>query len=116
MVAAEAAACGTLPLSAAHSGLAEVTAILAAAVPAEARGWLSFDVSDRAVEAIAERLVAWLRAGPGLRDRTRAALEEVARERFSWEGVADGVVAAAEGRLGDLPRVPSTGHAIDASG
>jgi glycosyltransferase involved in cell wall biosynthesis len=116
MVAAEAAACGTLPLSAAHSGLAEVTAILAAAVPAEARNWLAFEVSGRAVEAIAERVAAWLRAGPDLRRRTRAALEQVARERFSWEGVARGVVAAAQGRLEDLPRVPSTEAAVDASG
>jgi glycosyltransferase involved in cell wall biosynthesis len=116
MVAAEAAACGTLPLSASHSGLAEVTAILAAAIPEEARDWLAFDVDDRAVEAIAERLVAWLRADPDLRRRTRAALEQIARERFSWEGVAAGVVAAAEARLEDLPRVPSTGHAVDASG
>jgi glycosyltransferase involved in cell wall biosynthesis len=116
MVAAEAAACGTLPLSAAHSGLAEVTAILAAAIPEEARDWLAFEVSERSVEAIAERLVAWLRAEPGLRGRTRVALEEVARERFSWEGVARGVVAAAEGRLEALPRVPSTGHVVDASG
>ncbi len=37
MVAAEAAACGALPLSAAHSGLAEVSAILAGAVPEQAR-------------------------------------------------------------------------------
>ena len=116
MVAAEAAACGILPLSAAHSGLAEVTAILAAAVPDEACDWLAFGVDDGAVEAIAERLVAWLRADPDVRRRTRAALEEIARERFSWEGVATGVVAAAEGRLDDLPRVPSTGHAVDASG
>ena len=70
----------------------------------------------QAPEAIAERLVAWLGAEPGLRERTRTALEAVARERFSWEGVARGVVAAAEGRLEDLPRVPSTGHAVDASG
>ena len=34
MVAAEAAACGTLPISAAHSGLAEVSGVLAAHVPA----------------------------------------------------------------------------------
>jgi glycosyltransferase involved in cell wall biosynthesis len=116
MVAAEAAACGVLPLSAAHSGLAEVTAILSAAVPSEARDWLSFPVDDRAVEGIAGRLVAWLHADPVLRRATRAALEEIARERFSWEGVAGAVVAAAQGRLDDLPRVPSTGHAVDASG
>ena len=53
MVAAEAAACGVLPISAAHSGLAEVTRALAAAVPEEAAGWLSFPVDDDAVEALA---------------------------------------------------------------
>jgi hypothetical protein len=28
---------------------------------------------------------------------------KVARERYSWDGVATGVVAAARGQLGDLP-------------
>ena len=45
MVAAEAAACGALPVVANHSGLGEVARTLAAAVPAEAaRAWLSFEV------------------------------------------------------------------------
>ena len=103
MVAAEAAACGVLPLSAAHSGLAEVTAALAAAVPPEAREWLAFEVGDGAVRAIADRLVAWLRAPADLREATRAALVAVARERYSWDGVAAGVIAAAQGRHDALP-------------
>ena len=37
MVAAEAAACGVLPISAGHSGAKEVSAMLAAAVPQQAR-------------------------------------------------------------------------------
>src|SRR5215210_1913226 len=86
MVAAEAAACGALPLSAAHSGLAEVTSALAAAVPEAARPWLAFDVGDGAVRAIAERLVAWLQAPPDVRSATREGLVAVARERYSWEG------------------------------
>jgi glycosyltransferase involved in cell wall biosynthesis len=98
MVAAEAAACGTLPLSAAHSGLAEVTATLAEAVPDAARPWLSFEVSDGAVRAIAGRLVAWMRAPEDVRAATRDALVGVARERYSWDGVAAGVIAAAQGR------------------
>jgi glycosyltransferase involved in cell wall biosynthesis len=98
MVAAEAAACGILPISAAHSGLAEVTAPLAAAVPPPARPWLSFPVGDGAVRDLAERMVAWLRAPADLRAATRDALVAVARERYSWDGVAAGVVAAAEGR------------------
>ena len=105
MVAAEAAACGTLPISAAHSGLAEVTDQLAAAVPAEARPWLSFAVGPAAVPDLAARIVAWLRAGDEVRARTREALVATAQERFSWDGVARGVIAAAEGRLDELPRV-----------
>ncbi len=53
MVAAEAAACGVLPVSAAHSGLAEVSEALAGAVPPEAASLLSFPVDDEAVPAIA---------------------------------------------------------------
>jgi glycosyltransferase involved in cell wall biosynthesis len=99
MVAAEAAACGVLPISAAHSGLAEVSARLADAVPAEARPWLSFPLEADPVRALAERVVAWLRAGDGLRAQTRQALVATARARFSWEGVARGVIAAARGEL-----------------
>jgi glycosyltransferase involved in cell wall biosynthesis len=109
MVAAEAAACGALPISAGHSGAAEVSALLAAAVPAEARPWLSFPVDDGAARAIAERVNAWLTAPEDLRERTRAALVATARERYSWEGVAEGVLAAAEGRLGTLPTVRASG-------
>jgi glycosyltransferase involved in cell wall biosynthesis len=102
MVAAEAAAAGALPVSAAHSGLAEVTAALAAAVPEPVRPWLSFTVGDGAVRELAGCLVAWLRAPDDLRARTRDALVDVARDRYSWEGVAAGVIAAAEGRHAEL--------------
>ncbi len=105
MVAAEAAACGVLPVSAGHSGAAEVSARLAEGVPEEARAWLSFPVDDGAVRAIAERVTAWLQAPAELRERTRAGLVATARERYSWEGVAAGVVAGAEGRLEALPPV-----------
>jgi glycosyltransferase involved in cell wall biosynthesis len=103
MVAAEAAACGVLPVSAAHSGLAEVTAQLREVVPPEVAPLLSFTVGDGAVRELAEALVGWLDTGDDLRERTRAALVGIARERFSWDGVARGVVAAAEGRLRVLP-------------
>ncbi len=105
MVAAEAAACGVLPVSAGHSGAAEVSAMLAAAVPAAARGWLSFPIDDGAVRAIAARVSAWMAAPDDLRAQTRAALVATARERFSWEGVASGVIAAAQGRLAALSPV-----------
>lgn len=103
MVAAEAAACGALPVCSDHSGLAEVARALADAVPQAARGLLAFPVDANAVGAIAQRLVAWLQADPDLRGQTRSALVETVRERWSWEGVARGVIAAAEGRLDELP-------------
>ena len=104
MVAAEAAACGALPVSAAHSGLAEVSAALARAVPPPAAGWLSFTVDDRAVEALACSLTGWLQADAELRARTRAGLVATVRERWSWEGVARGVIAAARGDLAGLAK------------
>jgi glycosyltransferase involved in cell wall biosynthesis len=103
MVAAEAASCGALPVSAAHSGLAEVSRILAGALPEDLRPLLSFDLTDDAVEQIADRLVRWLQLDPDRRAAASKALSDTARERFSWEGVAKGVVEAAQGRLDALP-------------
>jgi glycosyltransferase involved in cell wall biosynthesis len=97
MVAAEAAACGVLPLSANHSGMAEVTATLAPALPDELRSMLSFEVGPRAVDQIAEKLVRWLTLEPGERERAKAALAAEAARRYSWESVAEGVIAAARG-------------------
>jgi glycosyltransferase involved in cell wall biosynthesis len=97
MVAAEAAACGVLPVSAGHSGLAEVSEALARELSPEAAAWLSFPVDDGAVRAIAERIVGWLQADGALKDRTRAVLVSTVGERWSWEGVARGVIAAARG-------------------
>jgi glycosyltransferase involved in cell wall biosynthesis len=103
MVAAEAACCGVLPISAAHSGLAEVTATLAPAVEADLRPLLAFEVNDEAVDAIADRLLGWLGAGEARRGRAAAALSETARGRYGWDRVADGVIAAATGRIDELP-------------
>ena len=104
MVAVEAAACGALPISAAHSGLAEVSDALAGALPAEAARLLSFPIDDRAVPALAGRVASWLQAPPELRLATRARLAVAVRERWSWEGVARGVIAAALGQLERLQR------------
>jgi glycosyltransferase involved in cell wall biosynthesis len=100
MVAVEAAACGVLPISAGHSGLAEVSAVIAGEIPSQAAAWLSFPVDDSVVRAIAERVVQWLQADAALKEQTRAALVAVARERWSWEGVGRGVIAAARGESG----------------
>jgi glycosyltransferase involved in cell wall biosynthesis len=104
MVAAEAAACGALPLSAAHSGLAEVSRRLQEAVDEDLRPLLSFQLGPGAVEEIAEKLSAWLTLDSGRRSRAAAALSELARTLYGWEGVARGVIAAAEGRLDELAR------------
>ncbi|MCW2986601.1 MAG: hypothetical protein JWR63_4171, partial [Conexibacter sp.] len=103
MVAVEAAACGALPVVADHSGLGEVRAILADAVPLGARAWLGFVPGPRAVRDLADRLIAWLEAPEDLREEARAGLVAVARERFSWDGVAAGVIAAARGEHAALP-------------
>ena len=103
MVAAEAATCGVLPLSADHSGLAEVSAALAPSLDQPLRRLLGFEVGEGAVEEIAAKLVEWLTVDPAERHRAGAALAASAAGRFGWEQVAEGVIAAAEGRLGDLP-------------
>jgi glycosyltransferase involved in cell wall biosynthesis len=103
MVAVEAAACGALPLSAAHSGLAEVTRRLEPVVDEKVRPLLSFDRGSGAVEEIARKLVEWLTLDEDERARARQALSDEARGQFGWEGVANGVIAAAEGRLDELP-------------
>jgi glycosyltransferase involved in cell wall biosynthesis len=104
MVAVEAAACGALPLSASHSGLAEVSRQLQEAVDEQVRPLLSFERGQGAVEEIAGKLNTWLAIDPEEREAARSALSEEARRRFGWEGVARGVIAAAEGRLDELPR------------
>jgi glycosyltransferase involved in cell wall biosynthesis len=107
MVAAEAAACGALPLSANHSGMAEVTAALAPALPGSLRGLLAFDVGPDAVDQIASKLVTWLQLDAAERRGARASLAAAAARRYSWESVAEGVVAAARGALDELPRPAS---------
>jgi glycosyltransferase involved in cell wall biosynthesis len=104
MVAAEAAACGALPVSAGHSGMLEVSRQLMAALPPEIGRLTSFPVEGGAVESIAERLNGWLALPEEQRVAARAALVETARRLWSWEGVARGVLAASAGRLDRLPK------------
>jgi glycosyltransferase involved in cell wall biosynthesis len=103
MVAAEGAAAGALPVVARHSGLAEVSEALAERVPEPARAWLSFAVGPDAVGELASCLTGWLGAPDDLRAATRAAIVQTARERWSWDGVARSVIAAAQGDLDALP-------------
>jgi glycosyltransferase involved in cell wall biosynthesis len=86
MVAAEAAAAGSPPLVARHSGLAEVAEGLEAEYPAELRHLASFTTGD------ATELAAKLKELLALPDATRAELGAAARraavELWSWKGVA----------------------------
>ena len=102
MVAVEAAACAALPISAAHSGLAEVSRVLALGLPDVVRELISFPLEPDVVRSIARRLTEWLGAPGGLQDATRATLVQTAAERYSWEGVARGVLAAVRGELDAL--------------
>jgi glycosyltransferase involved in cell wall biosynthesis len=104
MVAVEAAACGTLPVSAGHSGMLEVSRQLGSALPDEVDALTSFPVETGAVEAIAARLNAWLALPQEQRERARRALVDTVARLWSWEGVANGVLAAAAGELDHLPR------------
>ena len=96
MVAVEAAACGTLPVSAGHSGMLEVSRQLARPCPAPSTELVSFPVEEGAVEAIAERLNAWF----ALRE-----ISERPRERPWWRPSA-GSGAGREWRAGCLPPPP----------
>ena len=107
MVAAEAAAAGVLPVSAGHSGAAEVSRALAAALPTEVAELVSFPLDDDAVRGIAGRLNAWLHLDEPTRERARRALVDTASQLWSWEGVARGVLAASAGRLDELLPVPA---------
>lgn len=103
MVTVEAAACGALPVSAAHSGMLEVSRQLAADLPAEVAELTSFGVEPGAVEAIASRLDRWLGLPEADRDAARQTLVETVRRLWSWEGVARGVLAASAGELDVIP-------------
>ncbi|MGH2952836.1 MAG: glycosyltransferase [Solirubrobacterales bacterium] len=105
MVAAEAASAGVLPVSAAHSGAAEVSRALAGALAPEMSRLLSFAVDHGAVEAIADRVNGWLALDEAARARAGAALRGRVEALWSWEHVADGVLAASAGELDRLPEV-----------
>jgi glycosyltransferase involved in cell wall biosynthesis len=86
MVAAEAAAAGSLPLVARHSGLAEIADGLLAEYPVEFEGLTSFETND------AHDLAAKLDRVRGLSESDRQRLREAARAaveaNWSWEQVS----------------------------
>jgi glycosyltransferase involved in cell wall biosynthesis len=102
MVAAEAAAAGVGPVSAHHSGAAEVSDALASELAPSTAPLLSFGLDDRAVEELAARVDGWLALVAGERAAAAQSLREGVIDRWSWEQVARDVLAAAEGDLGGL--------------
>lgn len=104
MVAAEAAACGVPPISAEHSGLAEVTRQLQERMSGVTASLLSFQTDEGAVERLASRIDRALALPADQRAELVARLREAAETHFSWDGVAAGLVAAAGGDRAALRR------------
>jgi glycosyltransferase involved in cell wall biosynthesis len=86
MVAAEAAAAGSLPLVARHSGLAEIAEGLEAAYPAAYRHLASFASLD--VADLAAKLAELLALSSEARAELGAAARRTAVERWSWTSIA----------------------------
>jgi glycosyltransferase involved in cell wall biosynthesis len=87
MVAAEAAACGTPPLVARHSGLAEVAEGLEHDYPPHLRDLAGFATGD--VEDLRAKLRRLLELAPGDRAAVGAAARAAVVRRWSWAGVAE---------------------------
>jgi glycosyltransferase involved in cell wall biosynthesis len=91
MVAAEAAAAGSPPLVARHSGLAEVAAGLEEEYPARLRHLAAFATGDASdLRAKLAELLALSRADRGA---LRSAARRAVVERWSWAGVARRLIA-----------------------
>lgn len=86
MVAAEAAACGTPPLVARHSGLAEVAEALASEYPPQYRALASFEPGSS--DDLGAKLAALLALGEEERRLLAAAARRAAVSRWSWERIA----------------------------
>jgi glycosyltransferase involved in cell wall biosynthesis len=92
MVAAEAAAAGSPPLVARHSGLAEIAEGLEQEYPPEHRGLASFTTGD--VDELAAKLAALLALPADERRRLAEAARRATVERWSWSSVAHRLLAA----------------------
>jgi len=90
MVAAEAAASGTPPLVARHSGLASVAEALEAHYPAAARELASFESAS--VDDLVRGLDGILSLPPAERDVLNAAAREAAVARWGWQNIAAALI------------------------
>ena len=92
MVAAEAAACGVLPLVPDHSGISEAGAAIEVAIGAP--GLLTFD-RTRPIEGIAAGIDRILAVAPPTRATMNERASAFAHARWSWEQVAESLLEAA---------------------
>jgi glycosyltransferase involved in cell wall biosynthesis len=95
MVAAEAAAAGSPPLVARHSGLSEIAEGLEAEYPLEHRHLASFAKGD--VDDLRAKLTELLALPQDERARIAAAARHAAETRWSWAGVADRLLEPFQG-------------------
>ncbi|HEX4679905.1 MAG TPA: glycosyltransferase family 4 protein [Gaiellaceae bacterium] len=91
MVAAEAAAAGSPPLVARHSGLAEVAAGLEEEYPERFRHLASFEPGD--ARDLAQKLTELLALSPADRDEVKRAGRKAVLDRWSWASVAQRLLA-----------------------
>jgi glycosyltransferase involved in cell wall biosynthesis len=91
MVAAEAAAAGSPPLVARHSGLAEVAAGLEEEYPERFRHLASFETGDAA--DLARKLGELLALSPVDREALRRAARQAVVDRWSWRSIAERLLA-----------------------
>jgi glycosyltransferase involved in cell wall biosynthesis len=87
MVAAEAAAAGSPPLVARHSGLEEIAEGLEAEYPPEDRRLTSFENGD--VADLTRKLRALLELPAAEHERVAEAARTAVEKRWSWAGVAE---------------------------
>ena len=95
MVAAEAAAAGSPPLVARHSGLAEIALGLEAVYPPQLRDLASFENGN--VEDLAAKLQRLLALSPAEKAELSRTARAATVERWSWAGVSQRLLAIATG-------------------
>lgn len=91
MVAAEAASCGSPPLVARHSGLAEIAEALEQEYPPELAHLASFERGS--ADDLAARLSELLMLNPVQWQALSSAARRTVQTRWSWEGIASRIVA-----------------------
>lgn len=95
MVAAEAAACGVLPIVPDHSGISEAGAAVEEAIGVP--GLLTFAAADP-IRSLAEAIDRVLAIPRLEREKMGLAAARLARERWSWSHVADRLLGLASRR------------------